>query len=42
MVGIIEREFPVVEKSSYETSGAVVIAFRPRGHQHADTGRFNR
>ena len=42
MVGIIEREFPVVEKSSYETSGAVVIVFRPRGHQHADTGRFNR
>jgi SAM-dependent methyltransferase len=30
MLGIIEAEFDVVEKSEYRQSGAVVIVFRPR------------
>ena len=38
MVGVIEREFSVVEKRYYEISGAIVIVFRPCGQKHAERG----
>lgn len=41
MVGIIEREFHVVEKGFYETFGSVVIVFHPRGCKHVNTGALD-
>jgi SAM-dependent methyltransferase len=41
MIGIMEREFDVVEKSHYPESGSTVIVFRPRGLSLSETGRKN-
>jgi hypothetical protein len=30
MIGIMESEFEVVEKSHYDNSGATVVVFRPK------------
>jgi 2-polyprenyl-3-methyl-5-hydroxy-6-metoxy-1,4-benzoquinol methylase len=39
MIGIIEREFEVVEKVEYGDSGATVVVFRPQATQIIETGR---
>lgn len=35
MIGIIEREFEVVEKTEYAENGATVVVFRPKAHDQS-------
>jgi SAM-dependent methyltransferase len=41
MIGIMEREFDVVEKSHYSESGSTVIVFRPKGLTLSSNGKRN-
>jgi SAM-dependent methyltransferase len=41
MIGIMEKEFDVVEKSHYDDSGATVIVFRPKSAVSAGAGTKN-
>lgn len=39
MIGIMEREFDVMEKGHYEKSGATVLVFRPTTEAHSSNGK---
>jgi SAM-dependent methyltransferase len=41
MIGVIEREFDVVERSDYSESGSTVIVFRPKGRALSANGKLN-
>ena len=41
MIGIMEREFDVVEKSHYPESGSTVIVFRPKALSLSSNGKKN-
>jgi SAM-dependent methyltransferase len=41
MIGIMEKEFDVVEKVHYEDSGATVIVFRPKSGNPIPNGKAN-
>jgi SAM-dependent methyltransferase len=41
MIGIMERDFDVVEKSHYPESGSTVIVFRPKGMSLGANGEKN-
>lgn len=41
MIGIIEREFDVLERSDYSESGSTVIVFRPKGRSLNANGKLN-
>jgi SAM-dependent methyltransferase len=41
MIGVIEREFDVVERSDYSESGSTVIVFRPKGRSLSANGKLS-
>jgi SAM-dependent methyltransferase len=40
MIGIMEREFDVVEKGDYPDTGSTVIVFRPKGRSVSASGKI--